>query len=279
MTKHAPFLYTIELENIILTSFKSLEISSSYSVRKCVSRLIGNLLFHAVKTDELIKNSNNITQQSSQMTNLQNNDLLIEKKIEHAFSILTNGFSRNKSRFLKVNKKDESISTSQTDQELRIGLTCAYVELIKLLGSSLLDKHLSTYINSVLDLIKNCKSFNSEIEIITLRKCVNYIFRSTIGLMLNERSQITAAKEIIFIIKKHVQTDSSVSFKNNDLSSSNGTKLNNNDEKSKINSFTESNLDNILTCLMNELSYLIIGLNTSSMDLITDSSLGNFLRL
>jgi hypothetical protein len=55
--------------------------------------------------------------------------------------------------------------------------------------------------------------------------------------------------------------------------------LNNNDEKSKINSFTESNLDNILTCLMNELSYLIIGLNTSSMDLITDSSLGNFLRL
>ena len=269
MTKHASFLYTIELENLILTSFKSLEISSCYSARSCISKLIGNLLYHAVKSDELIKYSNNnsSTQPQSQISNT---DLLVEKKIEQAFSILSSGFSKNKTRFLKVNKKDESNSTSQTDQELRIGLTYAYVEFIRLLGSSLLDKHLSTYINSVLELIKNCRGFSTEIEIITLRKCVNYIFRSTIGLMLNERSQITAAKEIIFIIKKHVETDSSISFKNNDVSS-NGNKLS--DEKSRTNS-TELNLDNILICLMNELSYLIIGLNTSSMDLITDSSLG-----
>lgn len=210
MTKHASFLYTSELDNILQVCFKALETTNSYCVRSYVSRLVGNLLFYAVlKNDDLLKNTPQQQQQQQvqqqQMPNLQNNDLAMERKLESAFSILSNGFSRNRTRFLKVNKKEESNSTSQTDQELRIGLTYSYVELIKLLGSSLLEKHLSTYINSILELIKNCKGLNTEIEIITLRKCVNYIFRSTIGLMLNERSQITAAKEIIFMIKKHIE--------------------------------------------------------------------------
>ena len=209
MTKHAPFMYTSELENILLICFKSLE-NSNYSVRKCISKLIGNLLFYAVtgKSDELIKNSNLISQQSTSLSN--NFEFIMEKKIESALLILSNGLSKNKSRFLKVNKKEESTSTAQTDQELRIGLTYAYIEFIRLLGSSSLDKYLPTYISCVLELIKSCKAFNTEIEIVTLRKCVNYILRSTIGSLLNESSQIRAAKEIIFMIKKYIETGKSI---------------------------------------------------------------------
>ena len=204
MTKHSTFLYTSELNNAILLSFKSLE-NSNFSVRNCVSKLIGNLLFYALSTDELIKNS---TQQSNQLSNsIQNNDVIMEKKIESAFQLLSNGFIKNKTRFLKVNKKDESRNTLQTNrEEVRIGVTYAYIEFIKLLGSSLLDKYITMYISSVLELVKNFKaSNNNDFEIITLRKCVNYILRSTIGLMLNENSQITAAKEMIFLIKKYIQ--------------------------------------------------------------------------
>ena len=63
----------------------------------------------------------------------------------------------------------------------------------------------------------------------------------------------------------------SLSIKNNDLLSQV------NDERNQSVKGSAANLDNILVCLLNELSHMIVGLNTSSMDLISDSSLGKLI--
>jgi hypothetical protein len=80
-----------------------------------------------------------------------------------------------------------SASGSLINREVRIGVTYAYVELANLLGPEWLEKNLRLYLLHVLNLVNNTKAVSTHLDAVYSRKCVQFILRSIIGGMLNEK--------------------------------------------------------------------------------------------
>ena len=95
-----------------------------------------------------------------------------------------------------------STSGSVINREVRIGVTYAYVELANLLGSQWLERNLPLYLTHVLCLVNNTKAVSTHLDAVYSRKCVQFILRSVIGGMLNEKVQLQAARELVIIIDK-----------------------------------------------------------------------------
>lgn len=96
-----------------------------------------------------------------------------------------------------------SSSNHQINREVRIGVTYAYVELANLLGSSWLERNLKLLINSVLGLVNGgTKSVATHMDAVYSRKCVQFILRSIIGGMLNEKMQLEAARLLLDVVDK-----------------------------------------------------------------------------
>ena len=98
---------------------------------------------------------------------------------------------------------EKATSSQVINREIRIGVTYAYVELANLLGSQWLERNLKLYINHVLNLVNGTtKAVSTHLDAVYSRKCVQFILRSIIGGMLNEKVQLQAARELIHVIEK-----------------------------------------------------------------------------
>lgn len=211
MLKYASFLYTNELETVVALGLKAFEYAN-YETRICVSKLIANLLFKAINVEEAAKTylqsgqmqlPQNIEPSSSY--NVKTEYVFMNKKLDTMLSLLSNAFSKSKSKFFKSNRNDEMKNAFLlANREVRMGITYAYIELINLLGSKRFEDYFSICINSLMDFLNQNKGLFQNNDIVYSRKCVSYILRVTISTMLNENAQINAAKELTIMIKKHI---------------------------------------------------------------------------
>ena len=131
-------------------------------------------------------NNNNITESSSNsnLSSISENNINVSKR--------------------NINNSLDKPSSSQIiNREIRIGVTYAYVELANLLGSQWLERNLKLYINHVLNLVNGTtKAVSTHLDAVYSRKCVQFILRSIIGGMLNEKVQLQAARELIYVIER-----------------------------------------------------------------------------
>lgn len=136
-----------------------------------------------------------------------------------------------------------------------MSVTYAYVELANLLGTQWLERNLKTFLAHTLNLVSgSSRAVSTHLEAVCSRKCVQFILRSVIGGMLNEKVQVQAARELLFIIDKCL----------------NGSELI--DEKPMLSGKSANrvvvNQQHALVCALIELSHILRNLNTSASILV-----------
>lgn len=141
---------------------------------------------------------------------------------------------------------NSSSQSSQINRDVRIGCTYAYVELANLLGTQWLERNLKLFLTHVLGLVNGTKAVATHLDAVYSRKCVQFILRSIIGGMLNEKVQLQAARELLNIIDKCMQ----------------GIDIHN----------TDTQQQHVLICAIYELSCILKSLNTSASILISDDA-------
>lgn len=253
MLKHAPFLYTTELESMASLCFRAFE-GSTYEVRCAVANLLGNLIAQT----QLYQQTNTKTLAATQtLPSSSSTAKLKPTSLDEALGILMSGFLRGGGSFLKGT--GEMIKgSSGLNREVRVGVTHAYVIFIQTMGSVWLERNLQTFLVHVLDLVANPKAASSHVDAVYSRKCINFILRSIVGKMLGEKAQSSACKEIILIIAKQMN---SIDFNPENAKDANQETL-----------FSQ----HLLVCALQELGSLTIGLGTTAQNLLTDHSL-NFI--
>lgn len=238
MTKHAPFLYTTEIENLSQLCYRAFD-NSSYDVRCTVAKLLGTLLATTQNPPkELLKGS-------------AKGGVVKLISLDEALTILLTGFLRGGNSFLKGT--GEMIKgSSSVSREVRVGITQAYVVLVQELGALWLERNVSTLLTHLTELVASPKATTSHVDAVYSRKCVNFILRSTLGRMIGEKAQIAASKEITNIIIKHM---------NNVDVSGEGTK--DGGEGSQ----------HVLVCMLQELGCLMESLSTTCATVVLDTHL------
>ncbi|CAH0385852.1 unnamed protein product [Bemisia tabaci] len=238
MLKHAPFMYTVELENLTSLCFRAFD-GSSYEVRCNVAKLLGTL----IATTQLPNNN----QSSSQNKNVKATSL------DDALNLLMSGFLRGGTGFLKGT--GEIIKGSSTvNREVRVGVTHAYVSFVQTLGSTWLERNLSSLLNHILDVVANPKAASSHVDAVYSRKCISFILRSTLGRMLGEKAQTSACKELAHIVTKQMLT---IDFNPENAKDCNQETL-----------FSQ----HLLVCALHEMSCLIFSLGTTASNILLDQN-------
>ncbi|XP_062554350.1 HEAT repeat-containing protein 5B isoform X3 [Armigeres subalbatus] len=248
MTKHAPFLYTTELESLPSLCFRAFD-GCNYEVRCAVAKLLGTLI--ACTQNGSLKNFSSMTSSSSSAKSARSISL------DEALGVLMSGFLRGGVSFLKGT--GEIIKgSSGVNREVRVGVTHAYVVFVQTMGGLWLERNMQTFLVHVLDLVANPKAASSHVDAVYSRKCINFILRSVIGKMLGEKAQSSACKELIHIIAKQMN---SIDFNPENAKDSNQETL-----------FSQ----HLLVCALQELGSLVLLLGTTAQNLLTDQSL-NFI--
>ncbi|XP_055550185.1 HEAT repeat-containing protein 5B isoform X2 [Wyeomyia smithii] len=248
MTKHAPFLYTTELESLAALCFRAFD-SCNYEVRCAVAKLLGTLI--ACTQNGSIKKFTNMTSSASSTRSFR------PISLDEALGVLMAGFLRGGVSFLKGT--GEIIKgSSGVNREVRVGVTHAYVVFVQTMGGLWLERNLQAFLIHVLDLVANPKAASSHMDAVYSRKCTNFMLRSVIGKMLGEKAQASACKELIHIIAKQMN---SIDFNPENAKDSNQETL-----------FSQ----HLLVCALQELGSLVLLLGTTAQNLLTDQSL-NFI--
>lgn len=74
------------------------------------------------------------------------------------------------------------------------------------MGGEWLERNLSAVLNHILELVANPKAASSHVDAVYSRKCISFILRSSLGRMLGERAQVSAAKEVATIITSQMNS-------------------------------------------------------------------------
>jgi HEAT repeat-containing protein 5 len=268
MLKHAPFMYTTELESVSSLCFRAFE-GSNYEVRCAVAKLLGSL----IAATQQVQKPGMIQQSSS-----ANSKAVRTVSLDEALGLLMSGFLRGGVSFLKGT--GEIIKgSSGVNREVRVGVThvsntyivflsvCshfirtkfqAYVVFVQTMGSVWLERNMQSFLVHVLDLVANPKAASSHVDSVYSRKCINFILRSIIGKMLGEKAQSSACKELVHIIAKQMN---SIDFNPENAKDSNQETL-----------FSQ----HLLVCALQELGSLVLSLGTTAQNLLADQSL-NFI--
>ncbi|XP_058806084.1 HEAT repeat-containing protein 5B isoform X2 [Phymastichus coffea] len=242
MLHHAPFLYTTEIENVSTLCFRAFE-GSNYEVRCAVAKLLGTLV--AMTQMPAPKGQNLPSTQSKNAKQIS---------LEEVLNILMSGFLRGGVGFLKGT--GEIIKgSSGVNREVRVGVTHAYVVFVQMLGSTWLERNVSTLVAHVLDLVANPKAASSHVDAVYSRKCINFMLRGTIGKLLGEGAQAAACKEIAHVILKQMN---SIDFSPENAKDCNQETI-----------FSQ----HLLVCALQEMGNLILGLGTTASNLLNDQSL------
>ncbi|XP_049284271.1 HEAT repeat-containing protein 5B isoform X3 [Anopheles funestus] len=248
MTKHAPFLYTSELESLASLCFRAFD-SCNYEVRCAVAKLLGTLI--ACTQNGSLRNFSSMTASSSSTKSLR------PVSLDEALGVLMSGFLRGGVSFLKGT--GEIIKgSSGVNREVRVGVTHAYVVFVQTMGGLWLERNMQSFLVHVLDLVANPKAASSHVDAVYSRKCINFILRSVIGKMLGEKAQSSACKELIHLIAKQMN---SIDFNPENAKDSNQETL-----------FSQ----HLLVCALQELGSLVLLLGTTAQNLLADQSL-NFI--
>lgn len=72
----------------------------------------------------------------------------------------------------------------------------AYVIFLREMGGVWLERHLSTLVHRVLELVKHAKTISTHIEAVYSRRCVSFILRLAFGTLLGESAQFVAARQL-----------------------------------------------------------------------------------
>ncbi|XP_070179925.1 HEAT repeat-containing protein 5B-like isoform X2 [Littorina saxatilis] len=240
LVKEAPFMSTSELETVMSLCFRALD-GSNYDVRCAVAKLMGILLATA-QTPKALTGKNK------------------PAKLEDALNLLASGFLKGGTGFLKGSTAGDMIKgAGSVNREIRVGITHAYVELMKCMGGAWLERNISIFLNHVLDLVANPRATHTHVDAVYARKCVLFIMRSVIGGMLGEKAQIAAAKEICQIIIKQMNTVGEAT-----VEASEG--------KNQTADLTAS--QHVLVCALHELGSLVLRLGTSASPLVQEPATG-----
>ncbi|XP_063873685.1 HEAT repeat-containing protein 5B-like [Scylla paramamosain] len=238
MTKHAPFMYTTEIENLSQLCYRAFD-NSNYDVRCTVAKLLGVVLATTQNPPKEFVKGNSKGGAVKLMS------------LDEALTVLLTGFLRGGNSFLKGT--GEMIKgSSSVSREVRVGITQAYVVFVQEMGALWLERHVSTLLAHLMELVASPKAITSHVEAVYSRKCVNFILRATLGRMIGEKAQAAACKEITQLIIKHMNTV--------DVSGE-GTKDGGEGGQ------------HVLVCLLQELGCLMESLSTTSSTIILDTHL------
>nr|CAD2170323.1 unnamed protein product [Meloidogyne enterolobii] len=120
--------------------------------------------------------------------------------------------------FLKNAKTATGIRATIGQRETRIGISQAYVAIARKLGTRWLKRNIQLWcehllglacksslsIGSTTSLPSSSLSFSStNDQLLTIRRCLHYIFRLTIGTLLSEPDQITACKRLGIVLAEY----------------------------------------------------------------------------
>ncbi|CAL1542615.1 unnamed protein product [Lymnaea stagnalis] len=241
LVNEAAFMSSTELETVASLCVRALE-GSNYDARCTIAKLLGNLMATA-------------------QTPKQQNSKLKSARLEDVLALLASGFIKGAvGGFLKASSAGDMIKGSNpVNREIRVGITHAYVELIKNMGGLWLERNISVFLNHVLDLVANPRATPSHVDAVYARKCVQFIMRSVIGGMLGEKAQIAAAKEICQVIIKQMNTVGEATAESSDV-------------KSQGVDLTAS--QHVLVCALHELGCLVLRLGTSASPLVAEPATG-----
>ncbi|KAK3872016.1 hypothetical protein Pcinc_014808 [Petrolisthes cinctipes] len=238
MTKHAPFLYTTEIENLSQLCYRAFD-NSNYDVRCTVAKLLGTMLATTQNPPK------DYAKGSSK------GGIVRLMSLDEALTVLLTGFLRGGTSFLKGT--GEMIKgSSSVSREIRVGITQAYVVFVQELGALWLERNVSTLLAHLMEVVASPKATTSHVDAVYSRKCVSFILRSTLGRMIGEKAQAAACKEITQLIIKHMNTVD-ISGEGNKDGGEGG--------------------QHVLVCLLQELGCLIESLSTSSATIILDTHL------
>lgn len=241
MLKHAIFLQTNEIESLATLCFRALD-GSNYDVRLYIAKLLGTLI--ATTQHQPKGNTSMVPQPSNKNTKTTT--------LDEALGLLQTGFLKGGVGFLKGT--GEIIKgTTGVNREVRVGVTHAYVEFIKIIGSPWLERNLSSVLNHILELVANPKIATSHVDAVYSRKCVSFILRSILGKLLSEKAQASALKEITLIVTKHLAA----------MDVSNDVK-----DYHQETAFSQ----HLLVCALQEMSSLILGLGTTANNVLAEKT-------
>lgn len=258
-----------ELESSVQLGFKALD-NSNFDVRIQTSIYLAQLIYYSIlNADKIATSVDEKSPNGKHKQSGQAGKQLRQEKIRNMLALLANGFNRTNQTFSGFNlvrnvtlpnsnsssslNGDSPQSVSAADspmqqsasgsgsssREIRIGVTYAYVELANFLGAEWLQKNLNLFLNHILNLVNNTRSVQNHLDAVYSRKCVQFVLRSIVGGMLNEKVQLEAANELINLIERLSQT---------------------------------TNCQHVLICSLHELSCIIKTLNTSCSILLSEDN-------
>ncbi|XP_076463435.1 HEAT repeat-containing protein 5B-like isoform X2 [Babylonia areolata] len=240
LVNEAPFMSTSELETVVSLCFRALD-GSNYDVRCAVAKMLGNLLATA-------QNPKALTGKNK------------AAKMEDVLNLLASGFLKGGMGFLKGSAAGDMIKGgASVNREIRVGITHAYVELMKCMGGLWLERNISVFLGHVLDLVANPRATTTHVDAVYARKCILFIMRSVIGGMLGEKAQIAAAKEICQIIIRQMNAVGEAT-----VEAAEG--------KTQAADLTAS--QHVLVCALHELGSLVLRLGTSASPLVQEPATG-----
>ncbi|GFO34553.1 heat repeat-containing protein 5b, partial [Plakobranchus ocellatus] len=241
LVNEAPFMSTTELETVASICFRALE-GSNYDARCTIAKLLGNLMAAAQSPKQPYSKTK-------------------PARLEDVLNILASGFLKGTlGGFLKTSSAGEMIKgTNPVNREIRVGITHAYVELIKCMGGLWLERNICVFLTHVLELVASPRATPSHVDAVYARKCVQFIMRSVIGGMLGEKAQIAAAKEICQVIIKQMNTVGEASVEAAD-------------GKGQSQDLTAS--QHVIVCALHELGCLVLRLGTSASPLVAEPASG-----
>ncbi|XP_078491480.1 HEAT repeat-containing protein 5B-like [Ciona intestinalis] len=230
LIKEAGFVYSNEFEPLMQQCVRALE-GSTYETRCAVARLIGTFVAGSQRPKPTLAKGK-------------------KPSLEEVLNSLSNGFLNAGSTggardLLKGNSSPSSI------RNIRIGISEAFVEFVRELGSDWLQKNVSTFLNKVLEMVAQPKASVSHVDAVYSRRCITFILRSTLGAMLGEPQQQVAVLELCRIISKQTSyLDANVSDNSNQeiLSS-----------------------QHVLVCATQEVGSLMRGLSTAALPLVVEA--------
>ena len=253
MIKHARFLYTTELETVFSLCFRSFE-GSNYEVRCSVAHVLA-FLCSVTQTSSLPASSSKPIKLAT---------------LEEVLNLLSSGFLRGGFGFLK----GSTVGSSNVSRDVRVGVTHAYSLLVKYLGTIWLEKNLSTFITHLLDLLGSAKATTTQSEAVNSRKCINFIFESTIGKLLGEKTQGQSIKCLVSVINRYSNNQASTTSPSAETGANSSASSNSNQAPSQPISLsvTSEVSQHVLIAALAQIASLIDRLGTTSSSLLNDSS-------
>ncbi|KAG7259337.1 hypothetical protein CRUP_000675 [Coryphaenoides rupestris] len=185
LQREAVFLWSTELQNMATLCFRPFE-GSTYQVRVGVARLLGTLLAAALQPRQPI---------AGQAEGRG-------RTLEEVMDVLTAGFLRGGAGFLRASG-DMLKGTSSVGSDVRMGVAQAGVVMILSLGGSWLEGSLPRLLGLLMQLCLQPRASHSPADAASMRSCLSYMLRCTLGPLLGEKALAHAATHICLAVHTH----------------------------------------------------------------------------